>query len=159
MTNPRVKSDQEPGQDQKQDQDRGTPCLSLAGSSYTNGGLLIGYECGKKTGWYGQWAFAAYPRQAKSRLSAVFHGPVDRAGILCHFSANANPHPIGIRCPPQEGACIARHSGFVAASRQFKSFWLRTPKPLVPIWKNLEIYPFILAFRIWNCFPFYLYIV
>ena len=34
---------------------------------------------------------------------------------------------------PQEGACIARHSGFVAASRQFKSFWFRTPKPLVPI--------------------------
>jgi hypothetical protein len=30
--------------------------------------------------------------------------------------------------------------------------WLRTPKPLVPIWKNLDMYHFILAFRLWNYF-------
>lgn len=60
MTNPTAEAEQEPGQDQDQnqkqdqdqdqkqdqDQDLGTPHLSLAGSAYTNEGLLIGYECG-----------------------------------------------------------------------------------------------------------------
>ena len=100
----------------------------------------------KKTGLGGQGAFAAYPRQAKSRLSAVFHGPVDRAGIFLPFLSQRKPSSHWYTMPPQEGACIARHSGFVAASRQFKSFWFRTPKPLVPIFKNLEVYPFIRAF-------------
>ena len=40
---------------------------------------------------------------------------------------------------PARRACFARHSGFVATARQFKGFRFRTPKPLVPIWKNLQI--------------------
>ena len=71
-------------------------------------GLLIGYECGKKNRLCGQGAFAAYPRQAKSRLSAVFHDPLTAPVFFRHFPATANPHPIGIRCPPRKGVlCLS----------------------------------------------------
>ena len=45
--------------------------------------------------------------------------------------------------PPQVGASYALHSGVVAASRQLKSLWFRTPKPLVPIRKIQKKYLFI----------------
>ena len=48
MTNSRAKADQEPGQDQKQDQERGTPCLSLAGHRIPMGVCSLATSVAKK---------------------------------------------------------------------------------------------------------------
>jgi len=42
--------------------------------------------------------------------------------------------------PPKERVSLPVNLGFVAAARQFNSFLFRTPKPLVPIGKNLVKY-------------------
>lgn len=126
----------------------------LRGHRIPMGVCSLATSVAKKTGWCGQWAFAAYPRQAKSRLSAVFHGPIDRAGIFLPFFSQRKPSSHWYTMPPQERACIARHSGFVAASRQFKSFWFRAHKPLVPIEKKQE-YTYYFGLQLENYFSFY----
>jgi len=76
----------------KQDQEQGSPGRFLGFCRTPMGGVCsLAIMVAKKTGLTGQGAFAAYPRQAKRRLSAVFHDPLDQAGVFLPFSRHRKP--------------------------------------------------------------------
>jgi len=86
------------------------------------GGLLIGYECGKKNRLMLSRGFRGISSTGKETPVCGIPRPLDRAGIFLPFSSHRKPSSHWYTMPAQGRGSIALHSGFVAASRQFKSF-------------------------------------
>ena len=106
---------------QEQDQERGIPGYPCTVTVYQWEVCSLATSVAQKTGLCGQGAFAAYPRQAKRCLSAVFHDHLTAPVLLRHFYRQRKPSSHWYTMPPQERGFVALHSGVVAASRQFKS--------------------------------------
>jgi len=85
-------------------------------------GLLIGYECGKKNRLCGQGAFAAYPRQAKSRLSAVFHDPLTAPVFFAIFQPPQTLIPLVYDALQGRGGTLPVNLVLWPLRGSFKSF-------------------------------------
>ena len=116
---------------------------TLAQSPHTNRRFCsLATSVAQKTGLCGARGFRGISSTGEKMPVCGIPRPLDRAGIL---SPTQTLIPL-VYDAPASGASYALHSGVVAASRQFKSFWFRTPKPLVPIFTKRETYHSIYVF-------------
>jgi hypothetical protein len=81
-------------------------------------------------------------RAACLRYSTV---PLTAPVFFCHFSANANPHPIGIRCPRKKGLALPVILALWPLRGSLRAFDSAPINPWFRLKKNRNI-PIILAY-------------